>query len=319
MLMLCNLIIPWLLLRALREEELRDSFHYLLLLFIFLGFSSTRYATISGQPSIFVIVMMLLAWILAKDRPIPAGLLLGFALSKYSLSLGFWIYFAIVEIRPRLSLSALGVQIAGLFGLAWLGGGSVFNAIDGYIQLFLHHAPMEGIQLTSLLPSIDAYSPPLAIALTLAVGAPLAFILVRSKIKLESLEAQPLLRTTLITTLTFWSLLVAYHRAYDLQVFIIALGLMLLIRRGLIGGQVEDTVARIASLYSAISVLLLALPAGSLIRTWLPPEVGPLWIRIILRGTTWVVLIGLGLGILLLHRLLSPSYKNSEDHVKHVV
>jgi hypothetical protein len=306
MLLICNLVIPWLLLRALQRKDLLKPYHYFWLVFIFLGFSSTRYATISGQPSILVIVMMLLAWILARDRPIAAGLLLGFALSKYSLALGFWIYFAVVEIRPRLSLTALGVQTLGLFALARLGEGTVFKAIDGYIQLFLHHAPMEGIQLTSLLPAIDAYSPPIAIGLSIAVGVPLIFALTRSRIRRQSLETQPLTRLTLLTTLTFWSLLVAYHRAYDLQVFVIALGLPLLLRNAQ-SSDVGDRVVRIAILYSLISVILLSLPAGSLVRAWLPPTLGPLWIKIILRGTTWVVLIGVGLSIRLLFTLL-PAY-----------
>jgi hypothetical protein len=299
-LMVMNLLIPGLLLRALLVNKRLPKLEYLILLAVFMGFSSTRYASISGQPSIFVIALMLLTWIWSKDRPTISGLLLGIALSKYSLALGFWIYFTLIEWRPKLSLTAAGVQLVGLTGLAWLGNTSILQAIDGYIQLFLHHAPMEGIQLTSLLPGIDAYSPPLAVGLTFAVGIPLALLRRRIKSSALSLESKPILRTTFLTVLTFWSLMVAYHRAYDLQVFLLAVGLVLMMFGDAEQSKVSKGVLVTSNIYAALSILVLSLPAGSFLREWLPAELGSIWIRVILRASTWVILTGMGLSIALL-------------------
>ena len=303
LLMLMNLLIPWLLIRATFEQHDRSKLGYLVLLAIFMGFSSTRYASISGQPSILVIALMLLCWIWAKERPALAGLLLGIALSKYSLALGFWFYFTLFEWRPKLSLTAAGVQILGLVGLAWLGDGTVFQAIDGYIQLFLHHAPMEGIQLTSLLPGIDAYSPTLALGLTLLIGIPLFVLRRRTLHDQEPLESNSMRRAILLTILTFWSLMVAYHRAYDLQVFIITIGSILLIWQQTNLTKWDKRVFIVSGIYTAFSILVLSLPAGGLLRTWLPAELGPVWIRGILRASTWVILVGMGLAIALLFQL----------------
>jgi hypothetical protein len=303
LLMLMNLLIPGLLFLALFKRKYIPKLSYLVMLAIFMGFSSTRYASISGQPSILVIALMLLAWIWAKDRPYLAGILLGIALSKYSLALGFWTYFTFFEWRPRLSLTTAGVQIVGLVGLAGLGDISILQAIDGYIQLFLHHAPMEGIQLTSLLPEISAYSPPLAIGLTLITGIPLLALRRRIALDTVPLESQLILRSSLLTVLTFWSLMVAYHRAYDLQVFIIALGSALLIWQDTNQKQMSKGIVLVCGLYVAFSILILSLPAGGLLRTWLPVELGPIWIRVVLRASTWVIMIGMGLTIPLLFRL----------------
>ncbi len=307
LLMAMNLLIPGLLLRAIHRHQAGSRFPYLPLLAIFMGFSSTRYASISGQPSILVIVFMLLAWIWAEDRPYLAGLLLGVALSKYSLALGFWIYFTFFEWRPKLSLSAAGVQVVGLIVLAGLGNSNVLEAIDGYIQLFLHHAPMEGIQLTSLLPGINAYSPPLAIALTAIVGIPLFFILKRIKAGPRPLESRPIVQAMLLTVLTFWSLMVAYHRAYDLQVFIIALGSTLLLRTIDDQDRPKEWVLRSHSAYAVLSIIMLSLPAGGILRSWLPEDFGPIWIRLVLRASTWVILIGIGLAIASLFHVTRPS------------
>jgi hypothetical protein len=304
LLMLMNLMIPGLLLRALFKQKHIPNLSYLVILAIFMGFSSTRYASISGQPSILVIALMLLTWIRAKDRPYLSGILLGIALSKYSLALGFWIYFTFFEWRPKLSLTAAGVQIFGLVGLAWLGDISILQAIDGYIQLFLHHAPMEGIQLTSLLPGINAYSPTLAISLTLITGIPLFIIRRRIALENEPLDSQPILRAMLLTVLTFWSLMVAYHRAYDLQVFIIALGSVLLIWQDTNRELLNKGVVLTSGIYVALSILILSLPAGGLLRTWLPAELGTVWIRVVLRASTWVIMIGMGLSTTLLFQLI---------------
>ncbi len=302
MLLLSNLLIPALLLNALRINPAGSRKRYLLLLAVFMGFSSTRYATISGQPSIFVIVLMLLTWILSEERPTLAGVLLGIALSKYSLSLGFWIYFTIFERRPKLSLTAAGVQFIGLLGLAWLGQSSVIQAIDGYVQLFLHHAPMEGIQLTSLLPGVNAYSPTLALGLTLITGIPLYIFMRRSPELRNTLTANPTKRALLLSILTFWSLMVAYHRAYDLQVFLISLGAILLLRSENGPTPHDQPWQRLTTVYVVSSIIILSLPAGGLLRSWLPAVAGSLWIRTILRASTWVILIGMALFITLLLR-----------------
>lgn len=317
LLMLMNLLIPWLLLCALFKKRQHSIFLYTVMLAIFMGFSSTRYASISGQPSILVIALMLISWIVARDRPTLAGLLLGIALSKYSLSLGFWIYFTVIEWRPKLSITAAGVQFLGLYGLARLGDSNILQAVDGYIQLFLHHAPMEGIQLTSLLPGIDAYSPTLAAVLTLMIGIPLILLRKRIPSGTAAIATSPVLRTLFLTILTFWSLMVAYHRAYDLQVFIIALGLILLIWQTPLHVQKNRAIVWISGIYAVLSLAILSFPAGGLLRSWLPAALGPVWIRLVLRASTWVILVGMALSLAFLKRLVETRnpYKKTTSSV----
>ena len=172
---------------------------------------------------------------------------------------------------------------------------------------------MEGIQLTSLLPGINAYSPTLAIGLTILVGFPLALVLSRTRLQMETIESRPLLRTTFLTVLTFWSLLVAYHRAYDLQIFILVTGLVLLIGRADKEALVNSKTVILAVIYAGFGLMVLSLPAGSIVRQWLPVELGSLWIRIILRTSTWIVLTGLALAIALLFQVTSRAAPTPES------
>lgn len=300
LLLVLNIVIPSLLIRAMLPGKTAPEFSYLILVCIFMGLSSTRYATISGQPSILVIALMMTTWMQAKRRPILAGLLLGVALSKYSLALGFWVYFTLVEIRPKLSLSALGVQLLGLIGLAWLGESSLFQAMDGYIQLFLHHAPMEGIQLTSLFPGLDAFSPPLALGLTLSVGLSFGWVLKQMGVDRNQIDSSLLRRAIFLTSLTFWSLLVAYHRAYDLQVFLILVGCALVLLNMPLEMKLNAKWVNLTQIYAIVAVILLSLPAGSFLRQILPGELGSIWVRLVLRASTWMIVIGLGITLALL-------------------
>lgn len=318
--LICNLIlvfvIPILLLHLLPGRQELDGRIPILLTLVFIGFTSTRYALSSGQLSFLVFGMLLASALLLSRRPWLAGILLGVALSKYSLSLGFFIYYLLFERRLRLSLAAILVQIGGVVWLVLTTGSSVEQVLKEYALLFEHHARMEGIQLSALL-STGGSNPPLSAAFTLLIGGFLAWYALKNPL---SRQAHPLVRLCLLTILLLWSLLVGYHRAYDALTFILFLGFSVSMVNYL---KKQPGVARLNFTWIAFSLLsavVMLLPAGSLVRAGLPEDWGTGWVTLVSKLTSVILLLALVLCLFtLLSRLAenqlrgSPSAAGSRD------
>ncbi len=282
----CAVLVPILAFRLLPVEMRFPGKLSLGILLLFLGLSATRYALSSGQVSFLVLDLMFAAVLLASNKPWLAGLMLGFALSKYSISAGFLIFFILLRPNFRVWFTALTVQAGGILALIIMSGSSFRQAINGYTLMFRHHAPMDGIHLASLVPISDLrFDVAVAVLLSIAVLLPLWLY--------RKVVFSPQGYLSELSALMAWSLLVAYHRAYDAVSVII---LMVLTASVLYQPQQWKLSTRAVIIWCAISLvelLLLLLPAGSTLRSLTTAEAGRLWVYIAGRLPALVILTGL--------------------------
>jgi hypothetical protein len=190
-----------------------------LIFLLFFDLSPTRIAVENGQTTLFVFALMLLAVLLADRSWLLAGLLLGLALSKFSVSLPVML-FLLFRRKYRLLIVAALIQFLGFASLALISGKSILIVMYEYLELFISLNDQQGIHLAELIPgtSLDMVFSGL---MTIGVFASLHFWLVRRW--LFTLVDDAILNFHLITILMIWTLLGAYHRLYD------ALTLLLLI------------------------------------------------------------------------------------------
>jgi hypothetical protein len=297
-------LIPFLLLRIFPGGKWLDWQEFTGLACLLAGLTATRYAAASGQVTFLILDLMLGAVILAERRPWLAGLLLGLACSKYSLSIGILVLFLLLEPRPRLVLAALLVQLAGLVALVLHTGTGPLEFLGEYTQMVSLHASMEGIHLAGLFPrsGLDTW---LGVGLTLVVGVPLFIWRWNFPRKIgQSLPA--LARAILAVLLSLWALLVVYHRAYDAMVVIFFLGLVAFLAKR----PEEWTFSKPARtgllVFGALAALFLMIPSGSVVRGYLPNFLETLWGQAANLITTLLILGALVVSFFLLFKL-SPE------------
>lgn len=270
---------------------------------VLVGLTSTRYAAASGQLTFLFLALMLASARLAGSRPWLAGILLGMALSKYSLSAGLLLLFLFLEARPRLVLSAGLVQLAGLAGLSLLSGTGIFTILQEYLQMATWHADMEGVHLAAALRLQGWPSLLVSLALTALVGSLLAVWRVRNGPKRFFSPLPLLARSHLVTVLILWALLAGYHRAYDVMVLVVFFGLLLRLARCPQGWQLSRP-ARTGMLgFGVLAALLLSVPSGSLVRSLLPSGLQEVWGQAAGWTATSVICIALAVSTWMLFRL----------------
>lgn len=288
-------IIPWMTFGLLPRPERPDRHTLWLIALAFIGFSSTRFAATIGQLTFLVFALMLASVLTSRKHPVLAGLLLGLALSKYSLSLGFLFYFMFFERNPRLVLSALGVQLTGILALAVISGSSLWTILDGYLSMLSLHADMEGVHLASLLPT--GMDIPVAIILTLCAGIPL-WIMNRKSPGVLSERS----RFHFLVIILLWNLLVAYHRAYDASTYVLFLTYLATLINQPVQGTFSSRGRTILGWFALGTVLVWILPAGSLTRSLLPQQIGPVVVRLTGYATTIILLASMAISIVVLSR-----------------
>ncbi len=295
-------LIPPLILRIFAPDGRWERWIRAFFILAFVGLTSTRYAGSSGQMTFLVLLLALGSIHFSKNRPYTAGILLGIALSKYSLSIGFFLYLLLFERNYRSTLTALAVQTLGLLGLSMMSGTAVVDIIREYLFMLLHHSQMEGIHVASLFPS-KPWEFQIAIILTLAVSLPLLLWHNRSKEHILNKQLSPTHRQHLLTVLSLWALLVGYHRAYDavLYILFISLGLQLYQSPGTWRLTLRNR--NILLVFLAVTTIFFMLPAGSIIRDFLPGRIGSAWILFSVRMTTLILSAALAITLFLLFRL----------------
>ncbi len=295
-------LIPPLILRIFAPDGRWERWIRAFFILAFVGLTSTRYAGSSGQMTFLVLLLALGSIYFSKNRPYTAGILLGIALSKYSLSIGFFLYLLLFERNYRSTLTALAVQTLGLLGLSMMSGTAVVDIIREYLFMLLHHSQMEGIHVASLFPS-KPWEFQIAIILTLAVSLPLLLWHNRSKEHILNKQLSPTHRQHLLIVLSLWALLVGYHRAYDavLYILFISLGLQLYQSPGTWRLTLRNR--NILLVFLAVTTIFFMLPAGSIIRDFLPGRIGSAWILFSVRMTTLILSAALAITLFLLFRL----------------
>ncbi len=300
---------PWLVWRLLPDKGTGLGWQgKLLLALVFWGIFGTRNIVGNGQTSLLVFVLMLVTLLWGEHAWLVAGLALGVALSKYSLALPVFLLL-LLERRWRVLLVALAVQVLALLALASFTGETVWEILGAYLVIFQLHTGLEGIQLASLFPGSPSAGVLAAVGLSALVFGGLLWkgLVIRRQSSAAGLPClpatanAPLVQAHVFSVLMLWTLLVAYHRAYDTftAILFVALAGWGLARRawGLSAG-------RWLALWGALLVLVgaLCLPAHgmSLLAGLLPVGGIAGWLDMQGRGMTLALLAMLGVSLWLL-------------------
>jgi hypothetical protein len=242
---------------GIRLSQIDEIFLFL----VYFDLSATRIAVENGQTSLLVFLLMLLALIYAKRSWQVAGLSLGVALSKYSLSLPMFLFF-LYKKNFKVLLFAITIQVLGILGLAAISRNSPITIISENIQLFLIIFRQPGINLSrwfeflseNLFVSVIA-----ALLMTLLVFLPILFWL-RSRRSITP-HIESVIDFHVLTILFIWTMLVAYHRLYDTLVLIV---FVVLVFKGLARPemwQLTDRGRAALLTFMAILSLIFVLPA----------------------------------------------------------
>jgi|SRR5271157_445009 len=298
--------VPFLVYRLFQDRGWLSPGEGIALTCALIGLSSTRNVTASGQITFLILDLMLGAVLLADRRPWLAGLLLGAALSKYSLSMGILLLFLLLEPKIRLVLTAVLVQLVGLLALMLLSGSGLLAIVHEYLLMVNLHAGMEGIHLAALARA-SGQAAAIGLAWTLVVAAPIAFWRWKKAFRRYGEKLASLSRTHLVIILILWALLAVYHRAYDAMVIVVYLGLIAYLAKRSQSWNLGRT-ARISIItFSLAGLLLLMIPSGSMTRDILPAILGTVWGQVENLTTTFLILAFLGVGMFLLFRLRGAS------------
>ena len=303
-------VIPFLLVRLFPKKKWLNRWEFLALMDILIGLTSTRFAAASGQITFLILNLLLAAVLLVDRKPWIAGLLLGMALSKYSLALGILILFTFIEPKPRLVIAAGLVQVVGIAGLMLLSGSGFMEIIRETIRMALWHAGREGIHLAAALHA-EQFLLWIALALTLAVGIPLAYWRWKKGGRFLNQSLSLLSRSHLAVILILWVLLVGYHRAYDGMVVIVFFGLIAFLAKQPSAWDLGLRVQIGLKVFTGIALFLLMVPSGSLMRSLLPISLETLWGEAANLAATALISIFLILTIILLFRARDEKLESS--------
>jgi hypothetical protein len=214
---LFSIAMVWTLLKILNQGTLAGKSVLLLLLVIVQ--LSTRETLEFGQTSLLITLCMFLSMFFSycdrtRSRAVVSGIFLGIALSKPLLSFPLLLLF-LYRRRAVELVTAVFIQIAGIYGITLLGTGAPVVIAD-YFRIFMMHAgpgTQDGMYLTAgLLKEWTPYS-----YFIIAAGSiPLAVLFYRwllNNAQTDRLDIR--IDLVFFTALMLWNLLVFYHRRYD--------------------------------------------------------------------------------------------------------
>jgi hypothetical protein len=221
-----GLLLACLVLAAVRPQA--GVWSFLVVAGLLFSLMGTREALETGQTTLIVLALMMGAHVTVRRHPWLAGILLGFALSKYSLAFPLALLW-LLQRRWRPLLLAGGVQVAGLFILWGLDGSNPITTLGRYWAMIQFHADMVGMHLRGgLLAEAGVVGLIVVGLLTLLVGGVTAHALGREDARrLQSLPADAPYAYLLLVVIVLWNLLAIYHRRYDHAAVILYLALVL--------------------------------------------------------------------------------------------
>lgn len=225
------LVTGWLVIRHFPFRGIRLApIDEVLIFLVYFDLSATRIAIENGQTTLLVFLLMILALMYAQRSWGIAGLALGIALSKYSLSLPVFL-FLLYKRNFRVLLAAIAVQLLGVLDIALVTGTSPVTIVVENIQLFLRLFDQPGVHFSrwfEFLSDNPFVSLIPVLGLTLLIFVPIFFWL-RNRPPSDP-ETEQVIDFHLLTILFIWTLLIAYHRLYDT---LIVLFFVVLVFKGL--------------------------------------------------------------------------------------
>jgi hypothetical protein len=302
--MICNLIfmlaIPCMIVRLWSDKIVdRISQENLFIGLTFWALLAARNAAGNGQTTLFVFVLMLLALLLAKKNWGMAGLALGIALSKYSLSLPL-VLFLLYKQKYRIVATSLATQIAGVITMSLLTDTTFLQVVNDYILMLQLHNTQQGIHLATLMPGSSIVTFPIVTVFTIIVYGFCGYWVLINYKRLPASE-KTFSELHILTILVLWTLLIAYHREYDAVVFILYVTLIVCgLRRDrwLLSKQTKYGLMFLLLL----SILWMSRP-GSITLSFLPDQLAYLWMSVSGTMVTVILMVSLGITVALLYRI----------------
>jgi len=176
---------------------------------------------------------MIASIVLVKKHPLLSGLLLGIALSKYSLSLPVFLFFGYKRWSFSLVISIF-VQIIGVLALVLLCHTSVASVSASYLQIMTMHLDMKaGTNLTNAFPNLENLMRSFVFGGTIGIGSLFVYWKIHNPRQLNLSNSVSLADLTLLNIGIIWDLLALYHRRYDDTAIILFLGLIIFCTKAL--------------------------------------------------------------------------------------
>lgn len=271
------------------------SYESLVLLLVALSLIATRETLELGQSTIFVLAAMLAGLAIADRSQIGGGLLLGIALSKFTLIFPGLLIF-LYKRHYRGALAAVAVQLLGTALLALIAHTSFLEIVTAYFRLLSAHAGMEGMHLgQGLLQNREWLQIAFVLLSVVLVGGGLAYLARRGQ---TAMPVSPASGTFILLVIGLLiGLLAFYHRRYDFMAGIPFLALIILPgsqlgERFVLSRQQWVTVQATAALIAGVWILPLYLLTSPILYVYIYQV---------------AVLAALGLSFWLLYRLRRQS------------
>lgn len=305
----CNLILmfitPWLMIRLLPDGNKLGVVSKLLVFLTFFGLIGTRNTAQHGQVTFLVFALMLGSLLTVDKNWLASGMMLGLAISKYSLALPVFLFF-LYERKYRIIATSLAFQVFGFLTLSFLIGESPVSLLEGCFDMLLFHASKNTgsvvIHLASLFPHGGILPVITVLAGTLIVWGLLGLWLWRFDNQRVRTSIISFGKLHVVTILTLWTLLVAYHRPYDTSVVLLFIALV-------VYGLGEPELWHLSrwqknflAVFLVVSIFVMSLP-GDLMGRILPQSMMPVWFRILYTLLTVTLILMLGVSIWLLYQV----------------
>lgn len=300
--------IGWLVLRRVSFAGIRlTSREELFIALAYFDLSATRIAIENGQTTLLVFLLMIIAIIESERNWQVAGISLGLALSKYSLSLPIFLFF-IYKKNYKALLLAISIQIVGVLLLSGITKQSPVTVVYENIILFLRLFDQPGVHLSRWFEFLSADH--FVAEIPVLVMTALVFILLlswtRRHAKTISSNSQEILDFHILTILLIWTMLVAYHRLYDTVVLIFFIVLFF-------KGQTKPALWNLSTRErKALTAVMMVLPLILIVPARIVDKVLPEYYgRISDAVTTGTLVLLLCISMFLLHRSLQNTQKLS--------
>lgn len=297
-----TLLIPWLVIHLLPDQKTFSFFQISLIFFSFFILQGTRIANWVGQTTILVFALMLGSLLLARKNRVLAGLMLGVALSKYSLAMAVFLFLCFKREYHLLIISII-TQLGATLLISLLGNHSPLLTFNHYFKMIVHHTFLPGIHIGSL------FAPESKWALILVALVSIVFF-IQLWLNRTSFWDNHLARNGRLTfnewhifsSFILWSLLVVYHRAYDTLTVIIFITLMSYGLNQMAGWTISSGKKQVLLFFYFFFLAVMSIPA-SVMGIILPAHIMPVWYQVISNVTTVTLLTAFSVNLWLLHRL----------------
>jgi len=221
---------------------------------------------------------------------------LGMALSKYSLALPAFI-FLLFKHKYKIIISSLLIQIIALLAISIFTHVSPVQIMSAYLKILRLHLDLPGIHIARLFSS-NIVGMIISVIFTILVLSLLTVWYIKDIYLSKSYHL--LTDVLLFSTLCIWSLLAAYHRAYDtiLAAPFITLCIYVL-KNPHLSPYFEK---KLLSLFLIVFVIILIMPASGI--TFITDAIDEnFWLSVQSTSTTIALLIALLISLLWLYKL----------------